>query len=143
MAHVLLVLIHLVKHIQDSCSDIFKSRVLLLDIEISWKREENSVFLLAFDLHPSFNKSTVAILSESLKKNGNWNKARNPLSVARLAHAAVFYYEMKELHPSGSTEAERNEERWRLDKQLRRWLTGTRNLAVSIYEGERKEDVVD
>ena len=143
MAHVLLVLIHLVKHIQDSCSDIFKSRVLLLDIEISWKREENSVFLLAFDLHLSFNKSTVAILSESLKKNGNRNNASNPLSVARLAHAAVFYYEMKELHPSGSTEAERNKERRRLDKQLIRWISGTINLAFSMYEGDRKEYMVE
>ena len=81
--------------------------------------------------------------SESLKNNGNWNKARNPLSVARLAHASVFYYETKELHPSGSTESERNEERRRLEKQLRRWLTGTSNLAVSMYEGDRKEDMVE
>ena len=82
-------------------------------------------------------------MPESLKKNGNRNNDSNPLSVARLAHAAVFYHEMKELHPSGSTEAERNEERWRLDKQLRRWLAGTSNIAVSMYKGERKEDVVE
>ena len=72
------------------------------------------------------------------KNNGYWNKAHNPLSVARLAHAAVFYYEIKELLLSGSTEAERNEQQRRLDKQLRRCLAGTINLAVSIYEGERK-----
>ena len=58
--------------------------------------------------------------------------------MARLAHAAVFYYEIKELLLSGSTEAERNEQQRRLDKQLRRCLAGTINLAVSIYEGERK-----
>ena len=77
----------------------------------------------------------MGILSESPKKNGNSNKARNPLSVNHLAHAALFYYEMKELHPSSSTEAEPNEERRRLDKQLRTWLAGTSNLAVSMYEG--------
>ena len=63
--------------------------------------------------------------------------------MARRAHAAVFYYETKELHPSGSTETECNEEQQRLDKQLRRWLEGTSNLAVSMYEGERKEYMVE
>ena len=95
MAHVLLVLLHLVKNIQESSGDISESRVLLIDIEKRWKREENALFSLAFALHPSFHKSAVAILSESLKNNGNCNKARNTFSVVCLAHAAVFYYEMK------------------------------------------------
>ena len=71
MDHVLLVLIHLVKHIQEYCGDISESRVLLLDIEKLWKREDNALFFLAFALHPSSHKSAVDILSESLKKNGN------------------------------------------------------------------------
>ena len=143
MAHVLLVLLHIVNRIQESCGDISESIILLLGIEKRCKREENALFFLAFALHPSFHKSSVDILSESLKKNGNWNKARNYLCVARIAHAAVFYYETKELHPSGSTETECNEEQQRLDKQLRRWLEGTSNLAVSIYKGERKEYMVE
>ena len=134
MAHVLLVLLHIVNRIQESCGDISESIILLLGIEKRCKREENALFFLAFALHPSFHKSAVDILSESLKKNGNWNKARNYLCVARIAHAAVFYYETKELHPSGSTEVERNEDLRRLDKQLIRWITGNINIAVSMYE---------
>ena len=95
MAHVLLVLLHLVKHIQESCGDISDSGVLLLKIEKRWKRKENALFFLDFALHTSFHKSTVAIFSESLKNNGNWNKACNPLYVARLGHAAMFYYDRK------------------------------------------------
>ena len=56
MAHVLLVLFHLAKHIQESCGDISESRFLLLDIDKRCKREETALFFLAFDLHPSFHK---------------------------------------------------------------------------------------
>ena len=50
---------------------------------------------------------------------------------------------MKELHPPEATEEEREEGRENLKRHIRKWLTGTSNLGVPRYQGEKKENVVD
>ena len=62
--------------------------------------------------------------------------------MGRLAHAALFYYDMKELHPPEATEEEGEEGRGDLKRHIRKWLTGTRNLGVPRYQGEKKENLV-
>ena len=74
---------------------------------------------------------------------GIWESKRNPLSVARLTHAALLYYDMKELHPPEATEEEREEGWENLKRHIRKWLTGTRNLGVPRCQGERKENLVE
>ena len=71
------------------------------NIEKRWEREENALFFLAFALHPSFRETAVAIVAESQRKHGNWESKRNPLSVARLTHAALFYYDTKKAASTG------------------------------------------
>ena len=144
MAHVVLILLHLVQHIQEYCGDTAESRLLVCDIEKRWAREENSLFFLAFALHPSFRETAVDIVSASQRKHGNWESDRNPLSVARLTHAALFYYEMKELQSSDGTAEELNRSRERLRRHIKKWLTGTSNLAgMATYQGENEENVVE
>ena len=98
----------------------------------------NALFFLAFALHPSFRETAVAIVAESQQKHGNWESKRNPLSVARLTHSALFDYDMKELHPPEATEEEREEGRDNLKIHIHKWLTVTSNIGVPRYQGEKK-----
>ena len=63
--------------------------------------------------------------------------------MARLTHAALFYYDMKELHPPEATEEEREEGRDNLKIHIHKWLTVTSNIGVPRYQGEKKENVVE
>ena len=58
------------------------------------------------------------IVVKSQRKRGNWESKRNPLSVDRLTHAALFYCDMKELHPPEATEEERKEGRENLKRHI-------------------------
>lgn len=94
MAHVVLCYLNLAAHIIEFCGgdkDVQEARDQLKDIEERWLKEENTLFFLAFLLHPQFQATAAAILEQSKLSNGNWMSNRNPLTEARLRHAAVFY----------------------------------------------------
>ena len=140
MAHVVFILIHLCDHIVTYCGESDLSTAMLADIEKRWATEENALFFLAFSLHPSFHQVAVELLSRSEKQNGNWRKFRNKLSVARLSHAAGFYYEKFELFVS-EDEIGKASELAELAKQVRLWLRGNK-LDTSLFKGESQESVV-
>ena len=123
MAHVMLVLLNLCKHIKDYCGDHAESQMLLTDIEKRWKTEENPLFFLAFALHPLYRGSAHAMLKAST--GGNWQDDRNPFTVARLAAAAKFYYGKHGLHIHlGDSNAAHKEEENKLKKAVEKWISG-------------------
>jgi hypothetical protein len=124
MAHVMLVLLNLSRHIFQYCGDNLASTPMLADLENRWKEAENPLFFLAFALHPTYRATAVQLVSESETQNGNWSKDQNCLSVARLVDAAKFYYEKYELHDEDANEEEREKALHRLGKDLKKWLLG-------------------
>ena len=76
MAHVLLVLFNLWKHLSgfESKDEVDK---MLSKLESQFKREEFHLFFLAFLVHTVFHQVVIKILNESEKNNGNYTDKKN------------------------------------------------------------------
>jgi hypothetical protein len=77
----------------------------------------------------------VDIIAHSEKEDGSWARDKNPLTVARLAMAATFYYGKHKLfYDFDNKKNKQQEERRQLDKAVRQWLQGrTRKDLMSVY----------
>jgi hypothetical protein len=117
MAHVFLAYLNLYRHVT-AFGDNQVMAPLKKSLEKRWNKEEHPIFFLAFALHPAFRNIAVAFLEASHTQNGTWTSKKNPLSVARLKAAAVFYCDKFKLWTPGK----RDEERRNLKKDLGRWL---------------------
>lgn len=106
MAHVFLVYLNLYRHVT-TFGDNEDMAPLKKSLEMRWKEEEHHIFFFAFALHPAFRNIAVAFLEESQRQNGTWTSKKNPLSVARLKTAAVFYCDKFKLWTHGKRDEER------------------------------------
>ena len=138
MAHVMLVLLNMAKHISDFCrgeETMVASASVILDIEKRWMSQENHLFFLTFAFHPAFRAAAHQILRNSLAKRGSWTDKRNPLTTVRVAHAARFYYEKFNLF-SSQDDAGQKRELANVAKQVGRYLRTPSFLPMPYNDGE-------
>ena len=155
LAHVVLMLMNIWLHLYN----VFEitphiEYKLMDDLQRRWRKDENPLYFLAFALHPAYRTTAAAIIEYSERENGNWVSKGNCLSVARLTHAAKFYYgkfqlttiEEFDTSEEGRTKC-KGRRQWEqeiktLGKNMKKWLTG-KNMTGIQDDYATGEDAVE
>ena len=76
MAHVMLMFLNMANHLISFTNGAEKA--LLADIQSRWNGLENTLFFLAFILHPQYRQTAVSIVTHLRRTKGNWSINKNP-----------------------------------------------------------------
>jgi hypothetical protein len=133
LADVVLVLLHLVTHVQDFTGDCEDARKVLADMRRRWDDTEQPLYIIAFLLHPFYRNTATEMIKQAQARNGSWPSTTNKFCARRIAHAAKFYYIKAALSSFEKDSKDYKEELLRVEVSMFQWINGEGNFEFQLF----------